>query len=211
MCFGPSIPFRDTTSLQENRLFTKWKVPLNYQEFVSSNVASFVASPTLTTFQKLADPFVRESFEKLLGKLHGHAGAYWLVDRQDDVEGLTIAVNVGDRGEEIEGEIFQPLDDGLVSEAFNKNETICPQGMFRPKKQSAEIDRELGQITSHQIAAPLKLFGRKIGAVTVIQSLASGVTHGTQWGFDQPAIDEFNNWVHLSERLLEYNFVRQIG
>jgi hypothetical protein len=108
---------------------------LNYQEFVSSSVASFVASPTLTTFQKLADSFVRESFEKLLGKIQGHAGAYWLIDRQDDVEGLTIAVNVGDRGDEIEGEIFQPLDRGLISEAFNKNETICHQGMFRHKKQ----------------------------------------------------------------------------
>lgn len=184
---------------------------LNYQEFVSSSVASFVASPALTTFQKLADSFVRESFEKLLVKIQGHAAAYWLIDRQDEVDGLTIAVNVGDRGEEIEGEIFQPLDHGLVSEAFNKNETICHQGMFRPKKQSVEVDRELGQVTSHQIAAPFEMFGQKIGAVTVIQSLAAGVAQGTDWGFDQPAIDEFNDWVRLSERLLEYNFVRQIG
>jgi hypothetical protein len=184
---------------------------LNYQEFVSSSVASFVASPTLTTFQKLADSFVRESFEKLLGKIQGHAGAYWLIDRQDDVEGLTIAVNVGDRGAEIEDKIFQPLDHGLVSEAFNKNETICHQGLFRPKKQSVEVDRELRQVTSHQIAAPFEMFGQKIGAVTVIQSLSGGVAKGTDWGFDQPAIEEFNNWVRLSERLVEYNFVRQIS
>lgn len=184
---------------------------MNYQEFVSSSVASFVANPTLATFQQLSDPFIRDSFEELLRHIQAHAGAFWLIDKKEEVVGLTIAVNVGDRGEEIEGEIFQPLDHGLVSEAFNKNETICHQGMFRPKKQSGEVDRELGQITSHQIAGPLEMFGQKIGAVTVIQSLSGGVTKGTDWGFEQTAIDDFNCWVQLGQRLLEYNFVRQIS
>lgn len=184
---------------------------MNYQEFVSSSVESFIARPTLSTFRQLADPFVRESFEKLVRHIQGHAGAYWVIDRQNETDGLTIVVNVGERGEEIEGEIFQPLDQGLVSDAFNNGETICHQGMFRPKNQSEDVDRELGQVTSHQIAAPLELFGKKIGAVTVIQSLAAGVSQGTDWGFDQPAIDEFNYWVRISERLLEYNFVRQIN
>ena len=183
---------------------------MNYQEFVAASVSDFVERPPLATFQKLADPFVRNSFEKLLSIIQGHAGAFWLIDQQNDVDGLTIAVNVGERGEEIEGEIFQPLDRGLVSEAFNKNETICHQGMFRHKKQSDDVDRELGQVTSHQIAAPLQMFGTKIGAATVIQSLAAGVAQGTDWGFDQTAIEEFNEWVHLIERLLEYNFVKQI-
>ena len=184
---------------------------MNYHEFIDSSASAFVEAPTMETFQNLADSLIRDSFEFLLNQIAAHAGAYWLIGEKDGVRGLTIAVNVGDRGKELEGNVFQPLAHGLVSEAFNRNELICHQGLFRHKKQSDDIDKELGQVTSHQISAPFSMFGHLIGSVTAIQSLSGGVSKHTKWGFDQMAIDRFQDWVNVSQRLFEYNFVQQIG
>lgn len=182
----------------------------SFINFSSDATSNFIETPCINLFRGLADAQTRKSFGFVLGQIQAHAGAFWLVSEQDGQRGLTISVNEGDRGPEIEGKVFQPIDKGLVCEAFSKNETVCHQGVFRHDKQSDDIDKELGQVTAHQIAVPFSMFGKAIGAVTAIQSLASGISHHTQWGFDQDAIDTFENFVRLSERLFEYNLIRGI-
>jgi hypothetical protein len=117
---------------------------------------------------------------------------------------------VGERGHEVEGLVSTPTDKGLVSKAFKELKTICHQGIFKHKEQSTEIDMELGQVTAHQIAAPFHLFNRPIGAITVIQTLATGIEQHSEWGFDNGDIQHFETGVAIIERLFELNIIRRI-
>lgn len=173
------------------------------------NVEKLVESPAVDQFCNWADSLVRRAFENLLSQIQAHAGAFWIPVEYEGKPCLVIAVNVGDRGSEIEGTVFQSLDSGLVSKAYRDAEVVCHQGIFKHSQQSAEVDKELAQLTAHQIAAPFFLFGHKVGAVTAIQSMAGGIAHRTKWGFDQDAIDQFKIWVEISQRLFEYNVLRQ--
>ena len=69
---------------------------------------------------------------------------------------------------------------------------------------------ELGQVTAHQIASPFQLFGKTIGAITVIQTLATGIEQHSDWGFDNDDILHFETGVAIIQRLFEWNIVRRI-
>ena len=172
---------------------------------------SFLASLQRASLPSLADQVIESSILNLQKLINGHAIAIWLPETRDGEEVLTIALNVGERGHEIEGEISQTLEHGLVSKSFLEKETICHQGFFKHREQSVRVDQELGQVTAHQIATPFSLFGQTVGACTVIQTLASGLEQQSDWGFDENDVTLFRNGMESIERLFELNIIRKIG
>ena len=168
------------------------------------------ANLDLDALKSLSDDVIEGSIENLNELVSGHATAIWMREEKDGEEVLTIAYNVGGKGEEVEGVVSQSLDSGLVSKAFNDDETICHQGFFKHKEQSSSVDKELGQITAHQIATPFKLFGQGVGAVTVIQTLAAGIEANSEWGFENSDIENFEAHVRVLERLFELNVIKQL-
>ena len=177
---------------------------------VNEAAAEAVSKLTLENLNSLTDSVVEGCLESLNELVNGHAAAIWIREDKGGEQVLTIACNVGGKGDEVEGVVSQSLDSGLVSKAFNDGETICHQGFFKHKEQSTEVDKELGQMTAHQIAAPFELFGKAIGAVTVIQTLAAGVEKQSEWGFDKSDVESFNVQLRIIERLLELNVIKQL-
>ncbi len=177
-------------------------------ESIRQNIRLFVETLAPSDIRAYVDQRIDEGFTELLGQVDGHAAAVWIKPVDRDV--LTIAYNVGERGAEIEGKIEQSLDTGLVSKSFNEAQTICHQGFFPHREQSDKADRALDQITAHQIASPFTLFGKKCGAVTVIQSQASQVARHTKWGFEEDDIQRVEAWTAILGRLIEYNFLRKL-
>ena len=172
---------------------------------------SFVGSLEIDVFQALTDNVIEGSIVNLNQLVNGHAIAIWLPEQRDGEDVLTIAYNVGERGHEVEGVISQSLDKGLVSKAFRDGETICHQGFFKHREQSVAVDQELGQVTAHQIAAPFKLFEKSVGAITVIQTLASGIEQQSEWGFDENDVSVFESGVETVQRLFELNIIRKLA
>ena len=172
---------------------------------------SFLSDIEIKSVKSLVDKVVHGSLNNLVTQVNGHAVAIWLHEQKPEGEALTIAYNVGEKGHDVEGVVSQPLDDGLVSKAFKEEKTICHQGVFKHKEQSTDVDKELGQMTAHQIAAPFSLFGKTIGAITVIQTLAKGYEQQSEWGFDKSDIEYFETSVDTIQRLLELNVIRKLG
>ena len=141
---------------------------------ISAAATRFVVTLTVANFKTLSDQVVENCIGHLIDGVNGHAVAIWLPEEKDGDEVLTIAYNVGEKGPEVEGVISQPLEKGLVSKSFKEKQTVCHQGFFKHKEQSNTVDKELGQITAHQIAAPFQLFRKTVGAITVIQTLGAG-------------------------------------
>jgi hypothetical protein len=163
---------------------------------------------TVGNIRELADDVIENSFLSLLDHINANAAAIWLRTRDSEEEFLTIAYNVGGRGAEIEGQVRQTLDAGLVSKAYQEAKTICHQGIFSHKEQSMDVDRELHQVTAHQIAAPFYILGTRAGAITAIQTLGGNIGPGAKWGFNDPAVGHFENWVKVMQRLFELNLRR---
>ena len=161
---------------------------------------------SLDNIRTVADEVIESGFENLLKFIHCDSAAIWLKNPAEDK--LTIAFNVGGRGKELEGQVSQSLDSGLVSKAYREQQMICHQGIFNHKEQSSQIDMELGQMTAHQIAAPFKLFGQLVGAVTAVQIISSEKPRTSGWGFDDEMCHRFTNWVQVAERLFELNLLK---
>lgn len=166
-------------------------------------VDAFLNSVSLEKVQALADEVIKESFEDLVARVGADAGAIWIVEADESSE-ITIAVNVGARGSDIEGEVSQDLDSGLVSKAYKQDELISDEGVIPHAEKSLDVDQQLAQMTLHQIASPFKMFGKTIGAVTVVQFVTA--TSGTkkEWGLSEDATESFKRWVAVAERLFEY-------
>jgi hypothetical protein len=180
------------------------------KQSIQSTIASFSTIATDELIHELADPTIERCFSNLLDHIHADAAAIWLKQSSDDGDVLTIAYNVGGRGSDIEGVVRQPLDRGLVSKAFRERKTICHQGIFKHKEQSAEVDLKLGQFTAHQIAVPFDLFGKPLGALTAIQTLDAGIKHDSDWGFKAEDIKHFETWLEIIQRLFELNYLRSV-
>ena len=125
-------------------------------------------------------------------------------------DALVIAYNDGPRPEELEGKVRMPMGEGLISKAFTEHETICHQGMFRHKDQSEEVDKQLKQLTAHQIAAPFFLFGECRGVLSAVQTYSGGADGRTQWGFDEGAVKQFATASRVMRRLVEYRLLKQL-
>ena len=166
-------------------------------------VDAFLNSVSLEKVQQLADEVIKESFEDLVHGVGADAGAIWIVDPDQSSE-ITIAVNVGARGSEIEGEVSQNLDSGLVSKAYKQEELISDEGVIPHAEKSLDVDQQLAQMTLHQIAAPFKMFGKTIGAVTVVQFVTATGAQKKEWGLREDATESFQRWVAVAERLFEY-------
>lgn len=183
----------------------------NLKSAIEAATKSFLAEVNIASIKSLVDNVVEGSLNNLTAQVNGHAAAIWLHEQKPDEDVLTIAFNAGGKGHEVEGVVSQSLDDGLVSKAYKEQKTICHQGIFKHKEQSTDVDRELGQMTAHQIAAPLALFGQTVGAITVIQTLAKGYEQQSEWGFDEADISYFETSVDTVQRLLELNVIRKLG
>lgn len=168
----------------------------------------FLSDLSVASLQALAVESTRKSFETLLQHVQADAGAIWVVDK-NATDALTIAINVGARGSEIEGHVSQALDKGLVSKAFREGSLIHDEGSFRDPEQSLSVDLELGQLTNYQIAMPFMMFGEKIGAVTVVQVSTLEKPLRKQWGYTAECVEEFRNWVVEAQRLFENECVNQ--
>lgn len=168
------------------------------------------AALDLGNFRSLVDDVIEKGAENLLDQINGHALAIWLKCQQSGDEVLTIAYNVGEKGSTLEGVVSQSLTGGLVSKAFKENKVVCHQGLFKHKEQSQAVDKALGQMTAHQIASPFTLFGATLGAVTVVQTLAAGIEHHSEWGFTNDDILHFATGVEVLQRLFELNIIRRL-
>ena len=171
-------------------------------------IEKFLRDIRYEQIRALADDVIELYLTNLLKTLEAHAVAIWLKTVGPEGDRLTIAYNVGQRGTEVEGKINQALDQGLVSKAFREGMAICHQGIFKHREQSLAVDRQLGQITAHQIAVPFRFFDRTIGAMTVIQTLDAGIADHLQWGFDKDEIKLFEGEVVVVQRLFELNFLK---
>lgn len=168
---------------------------------------SFLNSVSLDSIRELANEVIKESFEDHVERLRGDAGAIWVVD-QSNPEEITIAVNVGARGSSIEGSVSQNLESGLVSKAFKEEQLICDEGVLPHNEKSFDVDQELEQMTLHQIAAPFRIFGKTIGAMTVAQFVTAETCAKRTWGFDQEAKESFRRFSAVCERLFEYEVIK---
>lgn len=167
------------------------------------------AELNLTNFKLLVDDVVAKTMSNILDHVNGHAIAIWLKENGAE-EKLTIACNVGDKGASVEGLVSQPLSAGLVSKAYRDGQVVCHQGLFKHREQSLSVDKALNQITAHQIASPFRLFGNRVGAVTVVQTLAKGIEQHSEWGFTKEDISHFETGVEILQRLIELNLIRGI-
>ena len=159
------------------------------------------------SFQQLADDNFRKSFDDLVRRNGADAGAIWIVEH-DNPQVLTIAVNVGEKGDSIEGEVQQVIETGLVSRAYKDKEFVHDQGAFRNAEQSDSVDRQLGQFTAHQMALPFNVFGNTVGAVTLIQLATPQNVAGREWGFNEAAENSFQCWTSIAQQLIEWAVVR---
>ena len=178
------------------------------QDFIKSVGESFLGRLSISSLQELADETTRESFEDLIHQLNADAGAIWVLEK-NELDELTIAVNVGARGSSIEGAVSQRLNSGLVSKSFREEILIHDEGTFQDPEQSVAVDMELGQRTNYQIAMPFYMFGQKVGAVTVVQISTPEKPTRNEWGFDDECVVNFQHWVAVAQRLFEYARVRQ--
>lgn len=178
---------------------------------IATESEKFLGNVDLENFKSLTDQVIENCITNLIALVNGHAVAVWLPEQKDGEEVLTIAYNVGEKGPEVEGVISQSLDKGLVSKSFKQKETVCHQGFFKHRDQSSSVDKELGQITAHQIAAPFELFGKTIGAITVIQTLGAGVEQHDDWGFNDEDVRHFDGTIQIIQRLFELNVIRELG
>ena len=179
-------------------------------QVIATAASDAVEQVDVSNLKSYTDDVIEQSLLHLIDKVNGHAVAIWLPENKEGEEVLTIAYNVGDNGPEVEGVISQSLDDGLVSKAFKESQVVCHQGFFKHKDQSSEVDKELGQMTAHQIAAPLAILGQTIGAITVIQTLGAGVENHEDWGFDDDDVEHFRVVVSVIQRLFELNLIRSL-
>lgn len=169
---------------------------------------TFLNSVSLESVRQLADSVIKESFEDLVARVGADAGAIWIVDPEQSSE-ITIAVNVGARGSEVEGEVSQNLDSGLVSKAYKQEQLISDEGVIPHAEKSFDVDQKLAQMTLHQIASPFKMFGKTIGAVTVVQFVtATSGAEKKDWGLREDATESFRRWVAVAERLFEYQCLK---
>ena len=178
---------------------------------IETAASAFLANLDTGSLKLYSDDVIDNCIKNLIDHVNGHAVAVWLEEQKEGSDVLTIAYNVGEKGDEVEGVISQSLEDGLVSKAYKEKETICHQGFFKHKEQSMKVDQKLGQITAHQIAAPFQLFGKTIGAITVIQTLAAGFEQHSDWGFDRTDIEHFESTVEVIQRLFELNIIRKLA
>ncbi|MEM9410515.1 MAG: hypothetical protein AAGA30_05345 [Planctomycetota bacterium] len=164
----------------------------------------------VSNLKSLADDVIEKCMEQLISHVNGHAVAVWMPESKDGQEVLTIAYNVGGKGSDVEGIISQSLDDGLVSKSFKEAQVVCHKGFFKHKEQSSDVDKQLGQMTAHQMASPFNLFGLTVGAITVIQTLGAGVENHADWGFDDQDVRHFTVVVAIIQRLFELNLIRRL-
>ncbi|MEM9944139.1 MAG: hypothetical protein AAF939_21465 [Planctomycetota bacterium] len=177
-----------------------------YSTKFQTQIADILNNPSVQRFQELADPVIRDSMRDLAKHLGANAAALWV--RPPGEEKLTIAVNVGIRGTEVEGKISQDLSSGLVSKAFKENVVICDEGPFRHSEQSMDVDMELGQMTQFQIAGPIQMFGTTVGAVTDIQMTTADSPAPQEWGFQKGAEEIFRRWLPVAQRLFEWQHIQ---
>ena len=180
---------------------------MTIQDDKSAAVESFLNSISIDQVSALADLVIKDSFEDLLAQLNADAGAIWVVGTDSDDE-ITIAVNVGLRGNAVEGNVTQKLDRGLVSKAYREGQIIGDEGILPHAEKSIDVDSKLGQMTVHQIAGPFQMFGKTIGAVTVVQTVTGSSARKKQWGFSENAEQFFRRWVEVVQRLFEYEFLK---
>lgn len=171
-------------------------------------IQNFLDSISVERVSALADSVIKSSFEDLLNRLNADAGAVWIVAEGSDE--ITIAVNVGLRGDTVEGQVSQNLERGMVSKAFRDGQIISDEGLLPHSEKSIDVDCELGQMTVHQVAAPFRLFDKRIGAVTIVQTVTNANTNRKQWGFSENAVESFGRWIEVGQRLFEYEFLKSI-
>lgn len=169
-------------------------------------IDAFHQSVSVETISKVADDVFRHSLENLIRQTNADAGAIWVAD-QKTPDALTIAINAGDKGKTIEGNVSQQLESGLVSRAFKEEIFVHDNGVFRSADQSSDVDMQLGQFTTHQMASPFQVFGKTIGAVTAIQLTSLKKPTRKEWGFDEDAVQSFKSWVAVAQRLAEYAII----
>ncbi len=175
-----------------------------------NDIAGRIDQMSLAQFRELRDDELDQCLVALLDRVNGHAAAIWFHETDGQTDMLTIAINVGEHGHEIEGQIHQPVGAGLVSKAFREGKIICHQGLFEHPEKSRDVDRQLRQVTAHQIAGPFRMFERTIGVVSAIQTLESGIQkHTDEWGFQDDDVQLFGVWTSILERLMEYRFLRK--
>ncbi len=172
---------------------------------ITNKSQAFIDELSHHSLKQLVDENLDRCFQSFLTRTDSHAGAIWIVNPTTNK--LVIAYNVGGQGHAIEGQIEQSLESGLVSKSFKEEQTICHQGMFAHREQSAKVDEVLLQVTAHQIATPFRMFGRTVGVLTAIQTLDAGVRLKTEWGFDETDIEQIEVASWVIGRLLEYNTI----
>lgn len=173
---------------------------------MADHLDAFFASLTAASLAAQFDPLVERYFAQVVADARSGAGGVWL--ESADSTALVLAHNVGGAGAEIDGRVAQPLETGLVSKAFKEGTTVCHRGFFGHKEQSKAVDRELNQVTAHQVATPFSLFGRKVGALTVIQTADLAKNRRMRWGYDDDDIARVELATAVLGRLLEFNFTR---
>ena len=76
---------------------------------INEAVVAAVSRLDLDALKSLADEVIDGSIENLNELVNGHATAIWMREVKDGDEVLTIAYNIGGKGEEVEGVVSQSL------------------------------------------------------------------------------------------------------
>lgn len=176
---------------------------------MQARIREWIDGVTPPVVRDLVDDGIRTYFGDVVERVHADEGSIWI--RPVGEERLVVAYNSGSRTALIEGRVTVPLAEGLVGKCFRERSVVCPRGLFRDAAQSSRVDAALDQVTFHQVAAPLTVFGTCCGVLSAVQLGAGSVTPRDTWGFDDEDIRTFTICADVTARLLEHRWLTALG
>lgn len=108
----------------------------------------------------------RQRMRAVCDGLGGTEGSLWWKDPDGDE--LVICCNCGDRADELELAIRQPLSEGLVSLVFQSGEAVVVNDAQEHPSHSKRVDAVLEQATGAIMVAPLEVGGALRGVISVV-------------------------------------------
>jgi len=155
--------------------------PASVQDLRRSELQTIIVVSTLLNSTSLKLRKVLElSMEAITDALDAEAGSVFLLDEGKDE--LEIHVPTGDAGELLRG-IRIPRGHGLVGWVVDNGEPLLIEDASKDPRFAGAIDESTGFRTRSVLAVPLKVRGRCIGAIEVLNKRSGGAFRRSDLAF----------------------------
>ncbi|MEP4077692.1 GAF domain-containing protein [Haloferula sp.] len=108
-----------------------------------------------------------DRLESLLSDLDTKEGAIWLMDTSG--EHLIPVFNSSPTLQSLVGVYRQPLNRGIISMVLATQSAVIERDVHKNPLHDNSVDRQLGIITVHMMAAPLYFAGESRGVISVVR------------------------------------------